>query len=874
MSTITKAAVLAVAVSISLLQVTYAQQEATPADTEGLAEIVVTGTTRPIEAIRSSNAITLFDQAALQDLNPQSVGELVRSIPGFHAEDSGGEVGNNITPRGFPLAKQAQFTALQRDGMDVFYTQGVLFAGSDRFTRLSNFIDSAQAVRGGSSSIFVGSAPAGYINFLSREWRPGDAAGRGDIQFETNNADRFGFDGWMTGALSDSTGFAAGAWYRADNSTRDPGFTGNKGGEVNANLKHLFADGRGYIRFEFDHQDDHAIFFLPMPLTGSTANASGIPGGPNINSGTTGASANAQYLRLDGTPNGNLDLNLANGQSDQTTYIGTKLSYDLGNQWTAVNQNRYTNLSTPFNAIINVGNATSLTTIATNIYNSATSRFAGAMGANGIPYFIVRDTGTGEVIANQSTADSLNTNGYGIEAAYFYRTFVGTNFQNDLQLQRTFDNFGKGSLSTTFALFYSLLDAEVEDHDLPTLQTVEPSPRRVDIIFTQANGTPLATGAGTYNGLIGGPSGFDHVIYTERTFAPYLDLVYDVGPLNLNFGARYESLNATGQVENLAYHDISNDGVRDDPGNPALTSVPFGNGTFRHFSLNYNKLAWTFGGNYKINNDFSVFARYTKGFRMPDADNYISLASFDANTAVGQEAIREFNESKRPETEPIRTTMGEAGVNFRSHYVDVQANYFFAQANDLFFNVPTVVDGEIVQRQAFRNTRTNGVEADIGLKLTQSWRVSFDGTYQLPKFYDTPIQQALNSAGQTVYLDINGNLPTRTPKVFYQVFSAYNIPGAPLGGIELHASWSVSGLRYADDANTARLPQFGLLNLGFAVGGREGFYVRADVQNALDSKGLTEGDPRAGETLFGAGSTFNARVVDPRLYTLRVGYHF
>ncbi|MFM9709699.1 TonB-dependent receptor plug domain-containing protein, partial [Streptomyces galilaeus] len=86
---------------------------------------------------------------------------LVRSIPGFHAEDSGGEVGNNIAPRGFPLSTQTQFTALQRDGLTVFYDQDILFSQEDRFTRVSNFISSAQAVRGGSSSVFVGSAPAG-----------------------------------------------------------------------------------------------------------------------------------------------------------------------------------------------------------------------------------------------------------------------------------------------------------------------------------------------------------------------------------------------------------------------------------------------------------------------------------------------------------------------------------------------------------------------------------------------------------------------------------------------------------------------------------------------------------------------------------------
>jgi iron complex outermembrane receptor protein len=838
-----------------------------------LQEVVITGTTRPVEAIRSSNAISLFNDAALQELNPQSVGELVRSIPGFHAEDSGGEVGNNITPRGFPLSKQAQFTALQRDGMDVYYDQGILFAGADRFTRLSDFVASAQAVRGGSSSIFVGSAPAGYINFISREGRAIPGEMEGDIQFDTNSAHRFGFDSWIAGGLSDQTSYALGAWYRADDSSRDPGFTGNKGGEINANLKHAFADGRGFVRFEFNHQDDHAIFYLPMPLTGSTIHPATIPGGMNINNGTTGASVNAQYLRLDGTPNGNLDFNLADGQASDVTYFGAKVNYEV-NDWTVIDQGRYTVLSTPFNAIINDGNATPLTTIASQIYNSAPARFAGALGANGTPYFQVRDTGTGAVIANQANADTLNTNGDGIDAGYYYRKVTGNNFQNDMQLQRSLEKLAPGKLDVTLGLFYSFLDGQVEDYRLSTLQTVEPLPRRIDIVFTQADGTPLATGAGTYHGLIAGPTGFDNVLYTERTFAPYLDFVHNIGPWSLNVGARYEMLNATGQVENAQYYDISNDGFRNDPGNPALAAVPFGNGTFRSFHVHYNELAWTAGGNYKLAENMSLFARYTRGFRMPDPDDYLSIGNFDPTTAAGLQAIRDFNASRRPETEPTHTTMIEAGFRYGGRLLDAQVNYFFARANDLFFNVPTVVDGEIVQRQAFRNTRTNGIEGDFTLKPTEAWQVGLSGTYQLPKFYNTPVQEALDATGKTVYLDIDGNIPTRTPKVFYQALTTYRLPANPLGKVSLNASWSVSGLRYADDANTAKLPAFGLLNLGFAVERDSGLYARGEVRNALDSRGLTEGDPRAGETLLNVGSTFNARVVDPRLYTLRVGYRF
>ena len=414
------------------------------ADAASQQDIVVVGSRQNVRQIKSSNAITLFSEQKLIELAPASIGALVRSIPGFHAEDSGGEVGNNITPRGFPLTTQTQFTALQRDGMVVFYDQDLLFAQSDRFTRFSNFIANAQAVRGGSSSVFVGSAPAGYINLISREGRPGEAA-HGDVQFQTNSYSRLGVDAWSTFSLSDSTAAAVGGWWRGDNSGRDPGFTANRGGEINANLKHNFADGNGSIRAEFNLQDDRAIFYLPQPLTGSTVNPRTIPGGMSIHNGTTGASANARFLQLPGTPMGDINWDIADGQRDKTLYFGTKIDYKFGGGWSVSNQSRYTDLYTPFNAIINVGNARSLTTIAGEIYARDPARFAGAAGAGGALNFQVRNAGTGEVIATQANANTLNTNGFGIDAAYFYRKVKATNFQNDFQLQNTDAKFGGGN---------------------------------------------------------------------------------------------------------------------------------------------------------------------------------------------------------------------------------------------------------------------------------------------------------------------------------------------------------------------------------------------------------------------------------------------
>lgn len=880
-SSVSLAALVAVAASTSV----HAQEqapadlvapvaaEAPVADPSSLPaqEIVIVGSRRAVEQIKSSNAISVFNEEALTAIAPASIASLARSIPGFHAEDSGGEVGNNIAPRGFPLSTQTEFTALQRDGMVVFYDQDILFSQSDRFTRFSNFIAGAQAVRGGSSSVFVGSAPAGYINLLSREGRPGDPT-HGDIQFQTNSYDRVGFDGWTTFSLSDSTAAAIGGWWRQDNSGRDPGFNANRGGEINANLVHSFADGRGRIRAEFNLQNDRAIFYLPQPLTGTISDPRSIPGGMSINDGTTGVSASARFLSLPGTPMGDINWDAADGQRDKTLYFGFKLNYDLGGGWSVSNQNRYTDLNTPFNAIINVGNARPLTTIAGEIFARAPGRFAAANGTGG-PFFQVRDAGTGEVLATQANANSLNINGFGIDAAYFYRKTEATNFQNDFQLQHEDFKVGSGTLASTFGVYFSDVDGQVLDSRLDTLQSIEGRPRRLDIFFTDAAGAPLASGAaGTYKGLLAGPTGYANVQFNERTIAPYVDFVYDIGSLSLNVGARYETLHVTGQVENPANFDLSRNPATFDPGNPALVSLPFGSGTFRSMDLDFQKLAWTVGGNYKVSSNFALFGRFARGFRMPDPDRYQSLANFDASTPGGLVAIRDFE--NRPETKPATTTMVEAGFRYNSRPVNVEVNYFFAQAKDLFFNVPTVVNGAIVQRQAFRNTRTHGVEAQISIRPVNNWSIDFSGTYQSPKFFATPVQQALAPNGQTVNLDINGNLPVRTPSAYYQVRSSYDGISTPLGEFSLHGAYSFSGRRFADDANTAKLSAYNLVSLGFGLEMGRGVYVLGDVQNLLKSTGLTEGDPRAGETLVGATNTFNARVVDPQTFILRVGVRF
>ena len=827
----------------------------------GFEELIVTATSRPKAKIETTNATTTFSEEKLTQLAPDSVVELVRSIPGFHAEDTGGETGNNIAPRGFPLSTQTEFTALLRDGMTVFYNQDVLFSQSDRFTRFSSFVGDVEAVRGGASSIFVGSAPAGFINLLSRE---GSQNTEGDLAFETNSNNRIGVKGWISGALNDQTTYAIGGWYRSDDSARNTGYTANQGGEINANIKYEFAAGNGFSKFEFNKQDDRSNFIVPQPLVGSTTAPATISGGPDIHDGTSGNSARARHLLLANTPSGDIDLDLADGNYSDVTYVGNTTKFDLNEDWTLKNQMRYTDLPTTFTGIINVGNAQPLADKAQAVFAENPALLADASVADKL-FYQVRDAGSGVVLSDHANIDAFNGNGLGIDAGFWHRRVDARNFQNDLQLQNVLDG-DSGSLYTTMGLFFSTIDGDVTDYRINTLQSVEPLPQRLDIVFIDENGADIASA--TYRGIQSGSHGFANITYRERTVAPYFDLEYETGDWTLNLGARYEMLDADGKGENGQDFAISTFASDTDTLNGRI-ELPFGSGSFRDFTLVYQELAWTAAANYKFNEELALFARYADGFRMPDVDEYMNI-----NTMTTVEEIGAFNRSSRGETEPHATVMAELGLKYSGEVFSAFVTGYFASADDLFFNVPTVVDGAIVQRQAFRNTETYGIEAELTLDITDAWRVGMAVTYQSPEFVDVPPAEFIDANGDTGVVEINGNIPVRVPEHFGQLTTSYAFDNLSWGMASVHASYSWSGRRYADDANTAELPTYGMLNVGASVETDSGYYIRADLKNINNSTGLTEGDPRGGETVASQNVFFNARVVLPRNANLTVGRRF
>ena len=196
--------------------------------------------------------------------------------------------------------------------------------------------------------------------------------------------------------------------------------------------------------------------------------------------------------------------------------------------------------------------------------------------------------------------------------------------------------------------------------------------------------------------------------------------------MSFNLGLRYETLKADGEAQNQANYTIDSFASDTDTVNGNIT-LPFGDGTYRNFNVEYNEMAWTVAANYKFNDDLAVFTRYADGFRMPDVDKYMAITNL-----TSQEEINQFNNSERRETQPASTVMAEVGIKYNEGDVAAFVTGYFAGADDLFFNVPTVENGQVVQRQAFRNTETLGVEAEFNLQITQDWRIGVSARINHP----------------------------------------------------------------------------------------------------------------------------------------------
>src|SRR5262249_50555928 len=144
-----------------------------------------------------------------------------------------------------------------------------------------------------------------------------------------------------------------------------------------------------------------------------------------------------------------------------------------------------------------------------------------------------------------------------------------------------------------------------------------------------------------------------------------------------------------------------------------------------------------------------------------------------------------------------------------------------------------------VSQSLFADTETYGLELEGVLRPTTWFDVSAIATLEEPEYKGLTFTDASN-----VFHDFDGNQLIRVPKTSARIVPGFNLFNDRL---RLQASVEYEGERFVDTANSVKLPDYLTVNVSGRLDITPSLSLFGYVDNANDSLGLTEGNPRAGE---------------------------
>ena len=598
-------------------------------------KIVVTGSVaKGTTVMASSVSVSSMSEDQIEIASPRSSADAFRNIPGVRAEASGGDGNANLAVRGLPVAAGgAKFMQIQEDGLPILQFGDIAFGNTDIFLRIDSTMASIDAIRGGSASTIATNAPGGIINIVSKtgESESGSVATTIGLDYDSTRTDfEFG------GEINDSTYFHVGGFYRQGEGVRDTGYTGNKGGQIKANITKEFDDG--YVRLYFKHLDDTTTAYLPMPIHADGSSVKGF----DASTGTPHTPYHTSMLTTDGAGNGRLS-DMRNGMSPKVDALGFEAVFDLGNDWSVENRMRISRTEGSFTS-----------PFPESIQGSQTLADSLAGAGATLTY------ANGPQAGNTYTADNL------MRIHSFDVEMTDLDFMvNDFKITKTINdtNFIFGLYNSTQNIQQSWLWNsylyEVKGKDAAL----------VDV--TAADGTAFSD-----NGVIayGVPAwgncctrNYD-LEYTIQ--APYAAFSTSFDNINIDGSVRYDSGTATGSYAGAAQStvDMNRDGVIHQI-EQSVSNVD--NAAANNVNYDWDYISYSLGANLQINDDLATFARLSHG-ATTNADR-LAFGKIDSAGVARDEDIYD-------EVDQL-----ELGVKFRQDELSIFATAFFAETQEQNF---------------------------------------------------------------------------------------------------------------------------------------------------------------------------------------------
>ncbi|SFJ01009.1 Outer membrane receptor proteins, mostly Fe transport [Sphingomonas sp. NFR04] len=761
-------------------------------------ELVVTGRAAgtPLRDTALSYAVTPIDADTLARAGPRSTADLFRQIPGFWVESTGGEASNNVRSRGIPTDGYSS-VALLEDGLPVQYDGGLGYLNTDQVFRADSTIDRVEAVRGGPSAVFMPNAPGGSVNFLTRSGlhRPGTtlSATLGSFGYQR-------IDGFAGAALAPHLGLSVGGFYRRDDGLRDPGYPADRGGQLRGAIE--YDDGGVRLAFNVKHLDDRVILYLPVPLqAGADGAIRAIPGFDPLFDTLAGPQAVHVPMK---TAAGTTDFDLSEGTHSRVTFYTFTARLALGQGLALESKARLRTGSTLRNGLFPIGRPMSGAAYLDGVRTQLVSAFPGTAATQ------IRYTGSSMPFLPDS-----NGNGLVVSANLLSVRMPMTEFVSDTRLTQRLDALG--SHEAAVGLSYDHMRLGFDREMGSVLLDVRGRAQRLDVVALDGTGQLL--GALTDNGFLRYGSLFDHVDLRASDVAIYGADEWKLSSRwRLDLGARWERTRIGGGVEGAVAVDLG------DPATLADDAVLTGTGAITPIHRSFSGVSWTAGANFNPTPRSGMFARVSRIARLPSA------TEFNGNPNRADEAA-------------VPIAMIEAGlllrhrrwnlsaVAFRTHFTRLPfADYRFDPASYSY-----------VERTSIADTTTRGLELDGHAELVGPVHLDVQATLQDPRYRNFRYVDLVD--GAPVTFDVTGNHLIRVPKLAVRATPSLVLFG---GDLRLASEIVHYSERFADIANTQRLPPFSLLNLHVDAQLSERLKLVVRITNLTNTLGLTEGNPRGG----------------------------
>jgi outer membrane receptor protein involved in Fe transport len=801
---------------------------ATPekAGDDTLGAIVVTASTGSRTKLDTSTSISSLTSSDIQNFNASSTAELYRLIPGIQVAGTQGDGGNsNIGVRGLRTPTGGSpFVQIQEDGLPVVLFGDIQFGNNDYWTHPMVTDERVEAIRGGTAATLASQAVGAVLNHISYTGRNEG----GFVEVEKGvNYDYSKVNFRLGSAINDSTWFNIGGYYDVGHGIEHAAYNVSNSYAFKGNVTKEFADGKGYIRMLFKVSDTQEPSYNGCISSASLSGnkVSGIGPSPlcDARNQAPGYSAlNSSVLFSD--VNGNIARQPMDGIKTIEKMVQFQTHYDFGGGLTVDDNARVARMSGNFDVQFYGATATA----------SAVGEGQSLIYANG--------PNAGQVFAGQyvSASSAVHTNMNHMD-----------HVANDLAAHYNFTTGGiKGDLKLGY-LYYSQRIAEDWHSNGSINEASGSNPAELDLV-SGLNGTGNLLAAGGQTGFNQSWNQQFDLTFTDN--APYADLNFDVGALNLDASIREELFSGNGWAQGSTGNPIGTAKVSQiDPrtGATVVTSLPLlgYDGMVNPVNFSEHATNWSVGALYKVTDMLSGFARVSHGTRF-NADRLTNSTPSYFNASGGLSASGLANAAFPVDQYEIG--LKNRGALLGGHYTVELTGYYSKY---------TISSQEISQTNCENllgiNEETciiSGKYKDTGLELFSTYR---NGGFNL--VLSATYDHSKVAASQNAPFLKSPNIPDLT----YSALVSYRVKQAELG-VSVNGQTSTLG----GDGNTyAGSALFGL----FAkVRPADHIQLGLDVYNLFNSY-ATQG---AANFVGGTTNLLNAEVAQGRAVKGSVRFSF